>query len=154
MQNKIIISKNNIIKVQSIEKGILTGYDVLTEEFVQIKDSDCMEITEKILSLLGSVENRVKLTSAMPKNQIEKARILGVSERSVLRLENQYINYDTNRTCKHTVNNSQLSAEEIKSLRDDHKLGTYTYEKLSFKYNVSVSTTRRVVGGIGKFKYI
>ncbi len=83
MQNKIIISKDNIVKVQCIDKGIITGYDVLTEEFVQIKNSECIEVTENILSLLGSTENRVKLTSAMFNNQIEKAKVLGVSERSV-----------------------------------------------------------------------
>jgi hypothetical protein len=36
MDNKIIITKNAIIKVSNIENGMIIGYNVLNEELVEI----------------------------------------------------------------------------------------------------------------------
>lgn len=95
MENKIIITKDAFIKVRSVENNVIIGYNIFTEELVQISNSDYMEITSEIISILGDEEKRIRLANAMCKNQIGISKILKVSERTVFRLENEFMNSET-----------------------------------------------------------
>lgn len=105
MENRIIITKNAIIKVRKIEKGMIIGYNVLNEELVEVTNNGHMEITEQIISLLGSEEKRLRLASALCKNKSQISKMLNLSDRTVFRLENEFMNseYSTKDRCKFTT---------------------------------------------------
>lgn len=105
MENKIIITKDAIIKIRSIEKEVLTGYDIFTEKLIEIPNNGYMEITEQIISLLGCEEKRLRLASALCKNQSQMSKILNLSDRTVFRLENEFMNSEDSTThrCKFTT---------------------------------------------------
>ena len=105
MENKIIITRNAIIKVRNIEKGVIIGYNVLNEELIEVPNNGYMEITQEIISLLGCEEKRLRVPSALCKTQSQISKMLNLSDRTVFRLENEFMNSEdsTKDRCKFTT---------------------------------------------------
>lgn len=141
MENKIIITKDAIIKVRSIEKGILIGYNIFTEELIQIPNSGYMEITEQIISLLGCEEKRLRLSYALCKSQSKIAKMMGLSDRSVFRLEDKHMNY----TGTQKVNQkSQLTEEDVLKIKEMCNSKKYTRLQIAEKFEISKTTVRNI----------
>lgn len=154
MENKIIITKDAILKVSRIEKGMLIGFDIFTEKIIQVPNVDCMEITSQIISILGNEEHRVKLANLLGKSQSDRAKVLNLSERQMARLDKKYINHDSERTCAHIVTNNNFSEKQVKELRKEYHSSKLGYGKIAYKWNTSVTTVRRIINMQGKYKNI
>ena len=126
MLGKIIIAKENIIKVSKIEKNILTGYDVFTEKLIQIdlENSGYIEITEQLIALLGSDELRIKLVNAMEKTDKEMMELLGMSDRNFYRHKVKYISQEVP---KDSISKRiALNEKTISEIRNKHATEKFT----------------------------
>ena len=151
MENKIIITKDAIVKVRSVDKGVLTGYNILTEKLVQIIGSEYMEITEQVISLLGNEENRLRLASSLFLNPKDICKALNITDRTLFRLENQYVNQEGRK-----VNNKplDLNKEQIDEIRKLNSSGKYSQIYIGNEFKISSQSVSNICLRKGKYKNI
>lgn len=148
MENKIIITKDGIIKIRNIEKGILTGFDIIKERLVQIPNNGYIEITEQIKSLLGCEESRLKLARAMYIKDKDVAKSLSITNRTLRRLDIQYLGEEKSKIDYSPANLSEKSIIEIRKLAQEKEL---THTQIGNKFNVSNTTVGRIVNKKGAY---
>lgn len=141
MENKIIITKDAILKVRSIERGMIIGFDIFKESLVKIPNRNYIEITEQVVSLLGSEEHRLRLATALCKKQTEISKMVGLSDRTVARLEQKYMNYNG----KNPVNQkTQLTEDDVSKIKKMCSSGKHSRSEIADKFNVSKTTIRNI----------
>jgi hypothetical protein len=149
MIGKIIIAKENIIKVSKIEKNILTGYDVFTEKLIQIENSGYIEITEQLIALLGSDELRIKLVNAMEKTDKEMMELLGMSDRNFYRHKVKYISQEVP---KDSISKRiSLNEKTISEIRDKHATKKFAMSKLASDYKLTTTLVATIVNRKGAY---
>ena len=151
MENKIIITKDAIVKVRGVEKGILTGFDILKEKLVQIPNSGYIEITQQIISLLGNEEHRLKLAHALYLKDKDVAKSLSVTDRTLRRMDIQYLNEEKSSIDYSPLNLSKKTISEIRRLCEEKKLN---YTQIGHKFNISNTTIGRIVNKKGAYAKI
>lgn len=149
MENKIIITKDAIVKVRSVEKGILTGFDIIKECLIQIPNIGYIEITEPIISLLGNEENRLKLASSLFFKSKDISKILNVNRRTLFRLENKYINQKGRKVKNKPMN---LTKDQVNEIRQMNESGKYTQIKIGNKFKISSQSVSNICLKKGKYK--
>lgn len=149
MIGKIIIAKENIIKVSKIEKNILTGYDVFTEKLIQIENSGYIEITEQLIALLGSDELRIKLVNAMEKTDEEMMNLLGMSYRTFYRHKVKYISQEVP---KDSVSKRiSLNEKTISEIRNRYATKKFPISKLASDYKLTTTLVATIVNRKGAY---
>jgi len=149
MVGKIIIAKENIIKVSKIEKNTLTGYDVFTEKLIQIENSGYIEITEQLIALLGSDELRIKLVNAMEKTDEEMMNLLGMSYRTFYRHKVKYISQEVP---KDSVSKRiSLNEKTISEIRNRYATKKFPISKLASDYKLTTTLVATIVNRKGAY---
>lgn len=151
MENKIIITKNAIIKVRNIEKGILTGFDVFKECLVQVPNNEYIEITQQIISLLGNEENRLKLAHALYLKDKDVAKSLQVTDRTLRRMDIEYLGEGKSKVDYSPLNLSKKTIMEIRKLCQEKELN---YTQIGYKFNISNTTIGRIANKKGAYANI
>lgn len=151
MENKIIITKNAIIKVRNIEKGVIIGYNVLNEELVEVPNNGYMEITQEIISLLGNEENRLRLASSLFLNSKDICKTLNVTDRTLFRLEKKYVNQEGRKVNNNSLN---LNKEQIDEIRKLNSSGKYSQIYIGNQFNISSQSVSNICLRKGKYKNI
>lgn len=141
MENKIIITKDAIIKVRKIEKGILTGFDIFKECIVEVPNNNYVEISEQVISLIGSEENRLRLATAICSKQTEIAKMMGLSDRTVFRLEQKHMNHIGDVPVNQKT---QLTKDDVSEIKKMCESGKYNRMEIAEKFNVSRTTVRNI----------
>jgi len=141
MENKIIITKDAIVKVRKIEKGILTGFDIFKECLVQIPDAGYIEINEQVISLLGNTENRLKLAHALYKKDKDVAKSMSITYRTLRRMDIEHLGEEKSKTDYSHANLSEKSILEIRKLCSEKKLN---YLQIGNKFGISNTTVGRI----------
>ena len=76
----------SIITISGETQKTYIGFDICTEDFIEVEKSKVSRMPEAILKLLISQDNRLKIAMYLSQdNRIEAAKILGVTDRTVRR---------------------------------------------------------------------
>lgn len=148
MENKIVITKDAIVKVRSVEKGVLTGFDILKECIIQIPNNEYIEITEQVISLLGNEENRLKLARAIYFKDKDVSKLLSVTDRTLRRLDIQYLGDKKSDIDYSPLNLPKKTILEIRRLCEEKKLN---YTQIGNKFKISNTTVGRIANKKGAY---
>lgn len=150
MENKIIITKNAIVKVKKIEKDTLLGFDILKEELVELPNQPYIEITEQIISLLGNEENRLKIAHVLCFKDKDVAKLLGITERTLRRMDIEYLGEKKN-TNYSKLNLSKKTVLEIRKMCEEKELN---YTQIGHKFRISNTTIGRIANKKGAYENV
>jgi hypothetical protein len=102
----IYIYTDFIFKKLSEDSENYIGYDILTEQFIKInkKEPFCL-IGKSIKNLLSSEIYRIRLAMQIEPRTIKGCELLGVTDRTFLRLRQQH--YDNNQNTTVRLKNSK-----------------------------------------------
>ena len=83
----ILLTNEYIINVTEIVNDTVFGYDMVSEDFVRVDVKECFPFSKSIIKLLGSERLRFLIASQCAEHEDQIADILGVSERTVFRMQ-------------------------------------------------------------------
>ncbi len=89
----VIISKDfaNIIVVQAIGDGVIGGFDIMTEKYTELPHGTYTKVDkDSPLLRMMSEKGRYRLVNNVCKTENEKAKVLGVTNRTVGRYRREY----------------------------------------------------------------
>ncbi len=82
---KIFITSENVIKVFDEHKATVSGFDIISETFIEVEKSHLREIPQSVMRLLTCERAQVMIADREKKIK-QKAAVLGISERQIHRL--------------------------------------------------------------------
>lgn len=93
----ILFTENNFFKLSGETETKFLGYDLLTEEFVQIDKDKCTQLDDRILKVIGDEDFRIKLAHAATNKKISKtAKLINLAGRTTQRkIYKIFYNIDT-----------------------------------------------------------